>query len=68
MNTRRVASLHRQLAALHAELADAYEQDDPATKPKARKRPMPTAPTPEARPEVVEKVRRALRRKGIVTG
>jgi hypothetical protein len=59
MNVRRVAALLR-------ELADAIEQDDPATKPKQRKRPLVSVAAPKARPEVVEKVRRALRRKGIV--
>jgi hypothetical protein len=64
MNVRRVAALLR-------ELAEALEQDDPARKPqRPRKRPLvePKGPVPEVRPEVVDKVRRALRRKGIVTG
>lgn len=64
MNARRVASLHRQLAALHAELADALEQPDEQPKPK--RRPLATVQTPPARPEVVAKVQRGLRRAGIV--
>lgn len=62
MNVRRVAALLR-------ELADAIEQDDPAAKKPTRKRPTakaePEGPPPS--PEAVARVRRALRRKGIVT-
>ncbi len=60
----------RRIAALLRELAEALEQDDPSSRPRPRKRPLvePKGPVPEVRPEVVDKVRRALRRKGIVTG
>lgn len=65
MNAKRVAALHRELASLHAELAEAYDQPEDAPKPK--RRPLAAVPAPSARPEVVDKVRRNLRRQGIAS-
>lgn len=54
----------RRIAALLRELAEALEQQDEQPKPK--RRPLASVPAPTARPEVVAKVRRNLRRAGIV--
>lgn len=65
MNTRRVAALLRELASLHAELAEAYAQPEEPAKPK--RRPLAAVPAPSARHEVVDKVRRNLRRQGLAS-
>jgi hypothetical protein len=59
MNARRVAALLR-------ELADALEQDDPAVKPRTRRRPL-VEPTdaPAVSPETMDRVRRRLRKSGV---
>jgi hypothetical protein len=58
MNVRRVANLLR-------ELAEALEEPDQQSKPK--RRPLAVVQTPPARAEVLDKVRRGLRRAGIAT-
>lgn len=58
MNVRRVAALLR-------ELADAIEQDDPATKQRPRKRPVVASKGPPPSPEAVERMDRILRSKGL---
>lgn len=63
MNTKRIAKLLREVAALHLELAEAFEEE--GTKPK-RKRPM-AEPTVQPSQETIDRVRRTLRRKGLVT-
>lgn len=61
MNPKRIARILRERAALDIELAEAFEEVEPA---KPRKRPL--APTTgQASPEAVDQVRRALRRKGV---
>ena len=57
MNVRRVAALLR-------ELADELEKPEPA---KPRRRPLALVQGPAAKPEVLAKVQRGLRRAGIVT-
>lgn len=63
MNVKLIAKLLRERAALDLELAEAFEEAEP--KPK-RKRATPP-PTVQPSQEVIDQVRRTLRRKGIVT-
>lgn len=64
MNAARTASLCRQIGSLFIELADALTEPE---QKKRRQRPLvpPVAGRP-ASPEVVERVRRRLRRQGVV--
>jgi len=63
MNALRTASLCRQIGTLFIELADAIAE--PGER-KTRQRALAPEPDSSASPEVVEKVRRRLRRQGIV--
>lgn len=63
MNIKRIAKLLRERAALDLELAEAFEEEE--RKPK-RKRPTPP-PTLQPSQEVIDQVRRTLRKKGVVT-
>jgi hypothetical protein len=70
MNQRRVvgilqelATAHARIGALHAELAEAMADDKPR-KPRARKIVEPKNPPSK---EAVDKMRRILRQKGLVT-
>ena len=55
----------RRVAALHRELAEAYERlaGEPAARERRRVAPEPTGPAPS--PVVVERVKRRLRRQGL---
>lgn len=62
MNSKRIAKLLRECAALHLELAEAFEEEERKT---PRKRPTPE-PTMQPSQEAIDKMRRTLRKKGMV--
>lgn len=61
MNAKRIAALMRHIGTLQLELADAFEQVEPAKK---RKAPKLEAPTAQPEKEMSEEARRALRKAG----
>lgn len=61
MNSRRIAAIHRELASLHVELADAYEQTEPKRKRQTKVLPPETTPSEQAK----DQARRALRKAGV---
>jgi hypothetical protein len=63
VNAKHIAKLLREIAALHFELAEAFEEQK--AKPK-RKRPL-AEPTMQPSTEVVDRMRRKLRSKGFAT-
>lgn len=62
MNTKRLAQLFRERAALDLEIAAALED---TTQPARPRRRSTAAPTVQPSPEALERTRRALRRRGI---
>lgn len=56
-----------RIAALHRELAEAYERVDAEKPPRARRKALRAPDGPEPAPALVASVRRRLRRQGVVT-